>query len=194
MPVPSLRDTATDTVSRTNAHPRKGTDMSAGRTEPKIITIGARDDFLHVYHDDRDLLQDDDIGAGVGESRLPVEFFDSEGYRLAGVYDGQWHLLRLMRTTGECELKTIQRRVQNVIDHIRSYIEAHPDVVALYGMTVQEALELIPRLDEITDLAASLLAFTGDTERGHGRLAVLGEKDTQGFGHAMQHLAGTAHK
>lgn len=135
--------------------------MSACQTPPMILVIGSQNTFLHVYKDDRELLSDDNIGAGEGERRFPLEFFDSDGLRLAGEYDSQWRLLRLVPTADPPHLDAVKRRAQKVVDHMRSYAKNHADKAALFGMTVDELLELLPRLDEHSDFKTSLLAFMG---------------------------------
>lgn len=151
--------------------------MSAGQAGPMILAIGTRDNFLHVYKNDRELLADNDIGAGPDELSGPLEFFDSDGYRLTGVYDRQWRLLRLTRTTEPRNPDAVQRRVQNVIDHMRSYIERHSEEATLYGMTVDQALELFPPLSGTTDLETSLKDFWGDDGHGPVLVAARGEGD-----------------
>lgn len=159
-----------------------------------ILAIGSQNTFLHVYDDERELLADDDIGAGVGESRFPLEFFNSDGYRLAGVYDERWHLLRLMPTMEPARPDMVQYRVWQVTAHLRTFITSHPDEVALYGMTEEEALELFPLPDESLDLKTTLLSFAAeDVRSSHSALMGLGDNDTQGAGHNMRHFFGTAH-
>jgi len=156
-----------------------------------IVAIGSQNTFLHVYKDEHELLQDDDIGAGAGESRFPLEFFDSDGHRLAGVYDGRWHMLRLMRTADPHRPEVLQRRVQQVVEHLRTSIKAHPEDVKLFGMTVQEVLDFFPLPDESQDLRTSLLAFSSD-EPHHSRSALHGfvENDSGSMRHIATHIFG----
>lgn len=169
--------------------------MSAGQAGPMILAIGSQNTFLHVYDDESELLADDDIGAGVGESRFPLEFFDGEGQRLAGVYDGQWRLLRLMPTADEADPDALQRRVQQVTEHLRASIEAHPEDVALFGMTVQKALEFFPPPDESEDLKTSLLAFSSaGAHSSHAAPAGLVENDSGSMRHNAAHIFGNPHK
>jgi hypothetical protein len=159
-----------------------------------ILAIGSQNTFLHIYDDERKLLADDDIGAGVGESRFPLEFFDSDGYRLAGVYDGRWNLLRLLPTADQPCPGSVLRRVRQVTEHLRRFIKSAPAEVMLFGLTEEEALELFPLPVESLDLKTVLLSFTAEDGRNsHSAFMELGDNDTQGFGHAMRHLAGNAH-
>ncbi|MCA1674623.1 MAG: hypothetical protein LC799_21340 [Actinobacteria bacterium] len=159
-----------------------------------ILAIGSQNNFLHIYDDERELLADDDIGAGVGESRFPLEFFDSDGHRLAGVYDGKWHLLRLMPTADPVRPDAVQYRVWQVIARLRELIKSYPQEVALFGLTEDEALELFPLPDESHDLRTTLLSFTvAEARSSHSTLMGLGDNDTQGVGHGVQHFFGTAH-
>jgi len=158
-----------------------------------ILAIGSRDDFLHVYQDDQELLADDDIGAGVGELSGPLEFFNTDGYRLTGVYDRRWHLLRLAPTADPPDLPTVLRRVRDVIDQMRLYIARHPEETALYGMTPGEALTLFPGLDTSLSLEESLLAFVGDGASVHPRTAGLGDDDSGSQWHNFWHRRGWNH-
>lgn len=145
--------------------------MNEGQPGPMILAIGSGDDFLHAYQDVQELLADHDIGAGPDELSGPLEFFDSDGYRLTGAYDQQWQLLGLTRTMESPNPDAVQQRVQNVIDHMRSAIEHHPEEAALYGMTVDEVRELFPRLSGPTDLETAVRAFTDDANHGHVMVA-----------------------
>lgn len=168
--------------------------MSAAQIRPMILAIGSQNTFLHVYNDERELLADDDIGAGVGESRFPIEFFDSDGYRLAGVYDGHWHLVRLMPTAEEAHPDAVLRRVWQVTEHLRAFIKAHPEEVELFGMTVQEALEFFPAPEESQDLKTALLVFSsGEAHRSHAALSGLGEHDAGSMRHNAAHIFGNPH-
>ncbi|MGH3903398.1 MAG: hypothetical protein ACRDTE_04275 [Pseudonocardiaceae bacterium] len=170
--------------------------MSAGQARPMILAIGSRDDFLHAYQDVQELLADHDIGAGPDEISGPLEFFDGDGYRLTGTYDRQWQLQDLTRTTESPNRDAVQQRVQNVIDHMRSAIERHPEEAALYGMTVDEVLELFPRLSGPTDLEAAVRAFTGDAAHGHVMVAAGAEPDERPGNrkHNWAHRLGWKHR
>jgi hypothetical protein len=110
---------------------------------PSIVAIGSGGRFAHVYPDEQALVADRDIGGGVGESPVPLEFFDTDGHRLAGVYGGTWQLVRLEPTGDEPDWPAVEARLGKVIDNLRGFIQTHQDVMALYGMTVAEALELV---------------------------------------------------
>ena len=163
--------------------------MSTGQTGPMILAIGSRDDFLHVYQDDRELLSDHDIGAGVGEISGPLEFFNSDGYRLAGVYDQRWNLLRLVPTADPPKLPAVQKRVRLTIDHVRSFIEDHAEECALYGMTVQEALVELPRLSASADLREYLQTFFAHPASGGTGASGDVDHDRPGWHNAVVHKA-----
>ena len=148
--------------------------MSTAQSERMILAVGVRDDFLHVYHNEQDLLADHTIGTGAGEKTGALEFFDSDGYRLAGEYDHQWHLLRLTRTAEAPNLTLVRQRVQNAFDHIRSYIMSHPETVESYKMTVDEALALCPDLGGPSDFETCLkaLAHVGHHHKQDGELGI----------------------
>jgi hypothetical protein len=130
--------------------------MSAEQSEPMILAIAVYDDFLHVYDNEGDLLADDTLCARAGEKFGALEFFDSEGYRLAGKYDGQWRLLRLTRTADSSNSPLVLQRVQSAVDHLRWYIKSHPDEFESDDMTVDDALKLCPDLGGSSDLVTSL--------------------------------------
>lgn len=108
-----------------------------------ILAIGSRDDFLHVYQDDQELLADHGIGAGVGENSGPLEFFDSDGHRLAGVYDQAWKVQRLTPTTEAPNPDLVRQRVQNSLDRVQRYIENNPQKAVLLNTTVAASLERV---------------------------------------------------
>jgi hypothetical protein len=108
-----------------------------------IVAIGNQDKFAHIYPDEQTLLADGDIGRGVGESPFALEFFNTEGQRLAGVYDENWQLVRLMPTGDGPGQEVLEERLGKVIDNLRAFIDGHPEVMALYGFTVEEAIELV---------------------------------------------------
>lgn len=114
---------------------------------PMIIAIGSRDDFLHVYQDEQELLGDHAIGAGDGERSGPIEFFDSEGHRLIGEYDRQWRLLGLTRTTESPNPALVWQRVQNSLDRVRRYIENNSQQARVLGTTVAESLKRVQDLE-----------------------------------------------
>jgi hypothetical protein len=154
---------------------------------PFVLAIGGENNFLHVYKDEAALLRDGDIGTGVGESRFPLEFFDSDGHRLAGLYDGEWRLMRLV-PTAEADPCRLAERVTEVLVYMRTYIEEHPDVMRLYGLTQQEALALFaePGPDQdLRTLLAPLLAL--DLEDDHFPAGALGDEDDRGIMHNIFH-------
>lgn len=119
-----------------------------------ILVIAAGDDFVRVYGNDQDLLADKRFLAAAGERFGAFEFFDNKGYRLAGKYDHRWRLLRLMRTA-ECDEKLVLQRIQTSLKNLRCYIESHPEKFENNG-TINDALELVPDLDESSDLTTSM--------------------------------------
>ena len=171
--------------------------MSTDQAGPKILAIGSDDDFLHVYENVQELLSDDTIGTGPEELSGPIEFFDSDGYRLAGEYDRQWHLLNLKRTTEQANPAAVAQRVRNVIDHMRWCLERHPEEAQLYG-SVNEVLELFPSLSASTDLATCIQAFTGGAGHGDLMVAALGagadaDERPRNRKHNMAHRFGWKH-
>lgn len=148
--------------------------MSTELPQPMILAIGSQDNFLHVYHDAQEVLQDDKIGAGKDEKSGPLEFFDSDGYRLTGQYSPTWQLRGLTRTEEPPDQSLVRQRVQNCIDHLRSYIKSHPEQVETYRTTVDEVLAQCPDLGGSTNFATSLkqLADAGHHRRRSGELTI----------------------
>lgn len=130
--------------------------MSAEQSEPMILVIGIHDDFSHVYDNEKDLLADGEFCAEAGGRFGALEFFDSEGYRLAGTYDGQWHLLGMTRTA-ECDDKMVLQRIQDSLKQLRRYIESHSEE---FDTNVDEALGRVPDLNGSSDLAMSMRTLT----------------------------------
>jgi hypothetical protein len=155
---------------------------------PFVLAIGGENNFVHVYKDEAALLRDGDIGAGVGESRFPLEFFDSDGRRLAGVYDGSWQLARLVPTEDDPQPRRLAERVAGVLLYMRTYIEEHPEVMRLYGLTQQEALALFAAPKPGQDLRVSLAPMLAvDLEDDHVPVGVLGDDDDRGIMHNIFH-------
>lgn len=101
--------------------------MSANRAQPLILVIGSRDEFLHVYQDGKELLAVNTIGTDPGEHPSPIEFFDSDGYRLAGIYNRQWQLVKLIPATGKPDLPVLLQRVRNALNNLQALIESNSD-------------------------------------------------------------------
>lgn len=115
-------------------------DMSTGQAQPLILVIGSRNDFLHAYHNEKELLADDSIGTEPGVFSGALEFFDSNGHRLAGVYDQQWQLLELTPSVGKANLPALLKRVQDTINHlVQSFLKDNPEESAEFG-AAKEAL------------------------------------------------------
>ena len=158
---------------------------------PFILAIGKGDRFFHAYRDDQALLRDGDIGAGVGEHPIPLEFFDSAGHRLAGVYDARWRLERLVRTTDKPDARHVWKRLQNVIGYMRSYARSHPEKAALFGLSVDELLDLLPPLSPHVDFDAAFPEFAGDQVEGELERNAFADEDwTSSASHNWKHICG----
>ncbi len=151
-----------------------------------IVAIGSQDNFAHVYPSEQAMLAEDDIGGGVGESRFPLEFFDGEGRRLVGVYDRHWRLTRLLPTTQRGDDTQLLRRLRRVVENKKEMFRRRPDVVALYGLTPDEAIELLEessgRLDTISSALEAFAAAPGPRAGTRGR-----ENDPGGWLHRLLH-------
>lgn len=134
--------------------------MSAEQAAPMILAIDGQNNFLHVYHNAQELLAD--FGTGAGENSGPLEFFDTAGYRLVGQYSPTWQLQGLTRTADSPDPDQLRKRVQNYLDHFRSYLKSHPDTVGSHQMTGDQALANCPNLNEQRDLETILKALTPD--------------------------------
>jgi hypothetical protein len=153
-----------------------------------MLVIGARNDFLHTYADVATLLAERDIGAGVGEMPLALEFFDSRGQRYAGRYDAQWRLVDLVPTGEPPDLDGLLRRVEAVRDHMRSFIRQRRDVVELYGMTQDEALAVFESPAESRVLAGAVRPFApGGADDDLFPAGAFGDEDDQGIWHNLIH-------
>ncbi|HEY0486064.1 MAG TPA: hypothetical protein VGD72_07435 [Mycobacteriales bacterium] len=155
---------------------------------PLILAIGSQDTFLHVYRDQQDLMSDQDIGAGVGEHPFPLEFFDTDGHRLTGVYDGRWHLLRLAPTADPPDPSKVRRRVLGVLAYLRTFVDTRPDVLALYGLTREDAHAMLGPVESAPDLVTAVRWFAAlDAEGGHFAPETLGDAHDGGTLHNLTH-------
>lgn len=163
--------------------------MSAEQSGPMILVIGVRDDFSHVYDNEQELLADGEFCADATVRFSALEFFDSDGYRLAGRYDRQWGLLGLERT-GECDEKKVQQRIQSSLKQLRCYIESHSEEFVELSMTMDDALGCIPDIDGSSDLVMCMSTLKG--RFGHRDQRA---KDTQGgeFDEIQGFVGGVCH-
>jgi hypothetical protein len=168
-----------------SARPQDGTTVGQP-PGPWVLAVGAQNDFAHIYPNQAALLADHDNGAGIGEHPLALEFFDGDGRRLAGVYDGRWHLLRLVPTADPPDLALVHRRVQGVLEYMRSFITAHPDVIRLYGLTQEEALAAFASSRMVRDDAQGPFA-AGGAEDDVFAVGTLGDDDDRGIWHNLTH-------
>ncbi|MGH4024485.1 MAG: hypothetical protein ACRDRV_07850 [Pseudonocardiaceae bacterium] len=165
--------------------------MSAGQSGPMILIIGVRDDFSHVYGNEQELLADGGFCAEAGGRFGALEFFDSEGYRLAGTYDENWRLLGLTRTA-ECDDERVLQRVQDSLKQLRCYIESHSQEFTSLSMTMEDALLSLPDLDGMSDLAMCMTTLKNCFGHSGQRSAdgEIGQLETQGFVDGVCHVTG----
>lgn len=142
--------------------------MSTYQAQPLILTIGSQDDFrtvcqnddfLHVYQNTKELLADNAVGPGPGQFSGPIEFFDSDGHRFAGVYDQQRNLLALTPTADPPNFPALLQWVRNAFDRVRSFIEDNPEEAAGFDTEVMEALAQLPHLSNSAELRKFLQVF-----------------------------------
>ena len=156
--------------------------------EPFLLTIGLRNDFMHVYPDVTALLADHNIGAGVGERPIALEFFDSLGYRYVGRYDAQWHLLGLVPSSDPPDHERVRERAEAVRTYLRSFFENRPDVLALYGLTVEDTRAVFAAPGSPRSLKEAVLPFAaGGGEDELFPAGVFGDDDDQGIWHNLTH-------
>ena len=135
--------------------------MSGGQPEPMILVIGIHNDFLHVYPSVAELLADCRLCAAAAEKYGALEFFDSEGFRLAGRYDGTWRLRSLTRTAEDADAAQVLQRMHKSLDNLRRYIKDHSDEFKPSTMTVDEALNLCQTLNGSPDLVSAMRDLAG---------------------------------
>jgi hypothetical protein len=164
-----------------------GQDGITPLEESFLLAIGARNDFLHVYPDAAALLADNDIGAGVGEHPIPLEFFDSSGHRHVGRYDSQWHLLGLVPSSDPPDPERVLERVEAVRSYLRSFFESRPDVLALYGLTRDDMLAVFAAPESPRDLKAAVLPFAAGSDNDLFPAGLFGDDDDQGIWHNLTH-------
>jgi hypothetical protein len=109
-----------------------------GSARPLILAFDAENTFVHVSESDRELLDHPEIGAG-GASVSSLEFFDTDGRRLAGVYKA-WELVGLVPTADPPDTAAVRRRVDAVFAHLRSAVLGHPEVLTRFSLTAPTVL------------------------------------------------------
>jgi len=152
-----------------------------------MLAVGARDDFVHVYPDATALLADHDIGAGVGERPIGLEFFDSLGYRYAGRYDTQWRLLGLVPSSDPPNPQRVLERVEAIRTYLRLFFDNRPDVLALYGLTRDDTRAVFAAPKSPRSLKEAVLPFTAGGGDELFPAGVFGDDDDQGIWHNLTH-------
>ncbi|MGH3912130.1 MAG: hypothetical protein ACRDTC_01760 [Pseudonocardiaceae bacterium] len=130
--------------------------MSMIQAQQMILAIGSRGDFLRTYQDDKELI----ANVGPGELSGPIEFFNSDGHRLAGVYDDKWHLLALTPTSGQPDFPALLQQVRHIVDHVlQSFTKDNPEESKEFEAEIKEILLQLPRLRTSADLREFLQNF-----------------------------------
>ncbi|MGL5825815.1 MAG: hypothetical protein ACRCYU_13555 [Nocardioides sp.] len=144
----------------------------------KIIAITTNNDFVHVYKTVARALRDPTVSAATGPA-MALEFFDSQGYRLDPVYT-QGRITGLQRTTESLDLALLRTRIGTAKDYLLSYISTRSAMLAMFGLDVREATELIERAYRRASAGGGLpleafeahdkkFRFTGIYGEGHDR-------------------------
>lgn len=154
-----------------------------------ILAIGSRNDFVHVYRSEGELIADNSIGAGPGRFSGPIEFFDSDGRQFTGVNDEQGNLRALNPTGDSLDLPVFLQRVRNAFAPLRSFLAEHPEESV---PEVTSALGQLSSLSSPEDLRNFLQVFV--VEPGSiGRSAPDREQDPGSPGHNALHRMGINH-
>ena len=158
---------------------------SAPPADVQPIVIASDNSFAHAYPSVADMLSEKDIGA---KAQGGLDFFDHAGRRLAPVFSPTWELERLAQTLDEPDPELVQGRLQAVVQHVADYIRRHPEVVAEFGMSAQQAIDALPQLGGDT-LAADAAQFPG-SQAPSGEVGLM----TSGnWFHNSLHAAGWTH-
>jgi hypothetical protein len=155
------------------------------------VAIATDDTWAHVYPSLAGLLADDDIGTGPEERRGPLDFFDDRGHCLAPVFDTSWQLMDLVPGS-PARPGQVRERLRHVLEHARTYLQHHPDMLFPYGMDMDEAMRLIPQLED-GSLRDAVRLFAADPERGDIGAGALADEDSGGWWHNLRHRAGWDH-
>ncbi len=109
-----------------------------------ILVIRSDDTRAHIYPDiDQVLLS---LPVGAAEDPGGVEFFSTAGHRLAPVFDREWRLQDLARTSGTAQPDLVLRRLRATIRHMKQYLRDNPDLAEKAGLTVDDGLLRLPSL------------------------------------------------
>jgi hypothetical protein len=96
--------------------------MEPHQPQPPLLAIahGRLGTRVHFYPDIETL-----VGAGpflLGGSDWESEFFDSRGYRLAPVFEGQWQMSSLRVTVDEPDPAGVLRRLRAAVADIEDFV------------------------------------------------------------------------
>lgn len=125
--------------------------------DSSFAAIAADNTWAHRYPDAARMLKEKDIGVKFSGG---MEFFDLLGRRLAPVFSPAWELVDLQPTMDEPDPGTVRRRLLAVVEHVKAFIIAHPEVAERFGLTCEEAIDALPQLQGET-IAAYLASFPG---------------------------------
>src|SRR5256714_4928136 len=101
--------------------------MNASHAQNRgFFAIAGDDSWAHPFPDVSHLLDHGNAAPTQGPPR-GIEFFDTDGYRLAPVFDATWRLDGLARTTDPPGARAVRLRLRAVVAHGRYAIATHPD-------------------------------------------------------------------
>jgi hypothetical protein len=121
--------------------------MESGQLQPPLIVVahsssGTR---VHIYPDVPALLAAGPFTLGGVKSQL--EFFDSQGYRLAPVFDKQWQLGDLQVTADSPDPTQVLKQLRAAVSDVKHF--AHRLTAQLPAMDTDDLAEAVTRVQPL---------------------------------------------
>jgi hypothetical protein len=130
--------------------------MTAGPEPAHIVLIAVDDTGIHLYRDVKNALH----SRGPGRRGVPVDCFDSLGFRLAPTFDDTWQLTGLTRTVDPPAPDYVLARLRAALVHVVQLTPQQETALARLGISAEEAKSQIPDVTRMTLPEAVNTLFT----------------------------------
>ncbi|MGW4461927.1 hypothetical protein [Micromonospora sp. NPDC004704] len=110
-------------------------------TDQQILLLAADNTFAHLYADLAAVLAEPEQGDRFGGA---VEFFHTDGRRLAPYFGVDWRLADLQPSAEPADPDELQRRLQAVFEHVERYLKDHPEFTDRFRISVEQLVDEMP--------------------------------------------------
>lgn len=110
-------------------------------TDQRILLIAADNAFAHLYPNLGALLAEATEGDEFGGA---IEFFHTDGRRLAPYFGHEWRLADLHPSAEPADPEELRRRLDAVFEHLERYLKDHPEFADRFRTTIEKLLAEVP--------------------------------------------------